>query len=270
MASSVVSNIISELSSNPEIKDKLLDAMGIDLLTITKDGFKNILNNISKQNKEMNKIWQEIRALNQAYKDATDKNWQAIQDLRKDNIKIWQEIQDLKKESTKIWQEIQRQNEEIKNLREDFQNQFSKLHRRLDKHEDYLKGSGGMALEQYSLLWFKGILQSKLIPAEKLVWRKKLKDPDMELGTEIIEIDIFQDDPLIVVEVTSYLSNIKKLTTFIKKINIIKKIYKKEPHSVFICYRIENDIEDSVVQLCDTNNIMLITIGRKTDFDFND
>ncbi len=156
--------------------------------------------------------------------------------------------------------------DEMKELRKS----QNRLHRRMDKHEAFWRKIGGEELELHSLMWFQGVLNAKGFPSDNLKWGVKFEDPQRRLGTSEIEIDLFQENPLLVVEVTSFVDSLDKLLRFVKKIKFIREKYGKTPKAVFITYRIAKEIEEAFMEIQKANEIELITIGRKLDFSFLD
>jgi len=75
------------------------------------------------------------------------------------------------------------------------------------------------------------------------------------------EINIFLEDPLIVGEVTSYSESLRELEKLIRKIEIVKQKYKREPKKYLIILTVKEDVVDVLRKSCEEMDIELI-IGK--------
>ncbi|RMG32438.1 MAG: DUF632 domain-containing protein, partial [Methanobacteriota archaeon] len=245
------------------------------------------------------KVWDELKAQRESTERGFSKVWDDLKAQRESTergfSKVWDELKAQREELkaqreameqgfSKVWDELKTQRDELKAQREameqGFQNMWdemkelrksqNRLHRRMDKHEAFWRKIGGEELELHSLMWFQGVLNAKGFPSDNLKWGVKFEDPQRRLGTSEIEIDLFQENPLLVVEVTSFVDSLDKLLRFVKKIKFIREKYGKTPKAVFITYRIAKEIEEAFMEIQKANEIELITIGRKLDFSFLD
>ena len=164
--------------------------------------------------------------------------------------------------------------EDTNRLREDTNRRFEELIKEM--HDGFVKTNkayrkltrqirrmGGDNLELLSLGWFKGLLEARGFPVDNLRWRKIFDDPEEISGSKKAEFDIFSEEPLVAVEVTSYVEELKKINKFIKKIKFLKEKFKKEPLSILITYGFEKNIEEDALTLLKANNIKLHTVGSK-------
>lgn len=101
-----------------------------------------------------------------------------------------------------------------------------------------------------------------------MLWNEHFNDPKQRLGTADIQIDLFSEDPLIVVEVTNFVDTLDKLSKFIRKIEFITEKYQKDPIAAIIAYEVSTSISKDVDDLLEVNNIKLITLGRNDYFDW--
>ncbi len=159
--------------------------------------------------------------------------------------------EEMSKGFKEMWSEVRRQSQD--------------LHRRLDKHENWLKKMGGTDLELESLSWFRAVLRTKQLPHEDLIWKKKFRDPKERIGTSDIEFDIFSEDPLMAIEVCSHISEISKVTNFIKKFEFLEEKFSRKALGVIVTFRFDPSIEDAAIELIESKNIGLISIPLATD-----
>ena len=155
-----------------------------------------------------------------------------------------------------LWKEVRDIKLDLKETKEE----VKKTHRRLDKHEEWLKSMGGSELEMKSFRWFMAVLDAKGEDVNNLRWRAKFTDPEERLGTPEIEIDVFSEKPLYVVEITNYISDIKKLMTLKKKVQFIREKFGK-PKVIIITNGFVEEIEEEARDICNANGFEVFDIG---------
>ncbi len=277
-----IDDIIETIASNREYKSKLRKALEIDDDYAMKSDLIPILERLEEQGTEIRRLTDEMVAQRDEMHTGFEKMWEELAKQREEMHtgfeKMWEELAKQREEMhtgfEKIWEELAKQREEMhtgfekvweemKELRLD----VNKVHRRMDKHERWLKKIGGDDLELMSKLWLTGVLEAKQLPHENLIWKKKLRDEKERLGTADIEIDIFSDDPLLVVEVSSYFSDLDKLTRFLKKLEFVEEKYGKKATAAIITYGFEESISDIAIEIIESKGINLIMIGRKFEWE---
>ncbi len=206
------------------------------------------------------------------------------EEMRTGFEKVWEEIRDLREETKNLREEMKAQREEMKAQREvmnmhaislenlwkevrdikldlkETKEEVKKTHRRLDKHEEWLKSMGGSELEMKSFRWFMAVLDAKGEDVSNLRWRAKFTDPEERLGTPEIKIDVFSEKPLYVVEITNYISDIKKLMTLKKKVQFIREKFGK-PKVIIITNGFVEEIEEEARDICNANGFEVFDIG---------
>ncbi len=259
-----IDEFIETIASNREYKSKLRKALEIDDEYAMKSDLVPILERLEEQGTELRRLTDEMVAQRYEMHTGFEKMWEELAKQREEMHtgfeKMWEELAKQREEMhtgfEKMW-------EEMKELRLD----VNKVHRRMDKHERWLKKIGGDDLELMSKLWLTGVLEAKQLPHENLIWKKKFRDEKERLGTADIEIDIFSDDPLLVVEVSSYFSDLDKLTRFLKKLEFIEEKYRKKATATIITYGFEESISDIAIEIIESKGINLIMIGRKFEWE---
>ncbi len=89
----------------------------------------------------------------------------------------------------------------------------------------------GRTLEDYTRVFIREILIGKGVPVEKLPLRRKI----LVYDNELIEINIFNEDPLVLGEVTTYLDNAEReINKVLRRVHIIESIYGREVEYIFL------------------------------------
>jgi hypothetical protein len=131
----------------------------------------------------------------------------------------------------------------------------------------------GFSMESYSAAWLIELLRSRGIqnPEGKVIWSRKWKlpegIPDRKKGDEI-EIDLFIEDPLIVVEVTSFLDQdeISKLKRLQQNRQFIESLFGKKAECFFACYDIDATVKPEAEAFAAEHGIKFITNPRMKKF----
>ena len=78
------------------------------------------------------------------------------------------------------------------------------------------------------------------------------------------EIDYFWDNPLIVGEATSFVDSVDKLDKFIKKIELVRKKYGKEPIKFFLGLTVRKNIRKTLKEIAEKEGIEIF-LGRDVE-----
>ncbi|MHA1405740.1 MAG: hypothetical protein ACTSSI_18410 [Candidatus Helarchaeota archaeon] len=127
--------------------------------------------------------------------------------------------------------------EEMNKRFEAMDKRFEAMDRRftgLDKKLDKLLAAFGKPFEQFGRNIVLNILKAEGMEDVKIE-PLKLRNPKREiLDINELEIDGFSESPPIIVEITSILSDIKKIDKFLKKKSIMEKIHAKTFRGFFV------------------------------------
>ena len=112
----------------------------------------------------------------------------------------------------------------------------------------------GANLEQVLASFVERELAAKGFQQVSLKMRAKFKDPNRVVSphTTEFEVDIYCENPLVIVEVTAFLTNLDKVELFVKKVAEIKK---RVPSDVpmgliaLVTYSIDDDLREDTIKL---------------------
>ncbi len=294
MAASI-DEFLKALASDHESLSRLRKLLQIEDDYAKKSDLDPIIINLDRQYEELKelrissetqftKVWEEIKAIREEMKAQREEMKAQREEMKAQREEMKAQREEMKAQSeelkelrissetqfTKVWEEMRAQREEMskgfKEMWSEVRRQSRSLHRRLDKHENWLKKMGGTDLELESLSWFRAVLRAKQLPHEDLIWKKKFRDPKERIGTSDIEFDIFSEDPLMAVEVSSHFSEISKVTNFIKKLEFLEEKFSRKALGVIVTFRFDPSIEDAAIELIESKNIGLISIPLATDW----
>ena len=113
----------------------------------------------------------------------------------------------------------------------------------------------GISLEEFAREFLKGLLEARGIPRDKLKLERKVIRVD---GKEI-EVNIFNEDPLVVGEVTSIIEDVEEVNKVIERVRAVEKVYGRKPSYVFlIAPTIWKRVFRDVIRKVEENEIELI------------
>lgn len=202
--------------------------------------------------KEQTKIWMEIKALREEQiklREEQTKIWTEI-------AKIWEEVKALREEQMKLREEQTR-------LREDMVKGFRRLDARIDSLESgMISGFGelsrfaGLTFEEFVRKFLTARLRKSGIIPEQAELTKGVIDGE--------EINIFLEEPLIVGEATGYADSADEVLKLLKKAEIAKVKYSKEPRKILVILSAKREAAREIEKIADGEGVELI-IGKTTD-----
>jgi hypothetical protein len=97
------------------------------------------------------------------------------------------------------------------------------------------------------------------------------RDGEIPEGAELVEgfidgeeVDIFLEDPLIVGEVTSYASSVDEMMKLLKKAELAKARYSREPKKILVVLKAKRDAARELRRIAEEKGVKLI-IGKVVD-----
>jgi len=231
-------------------------------------GYEEILRKLREHDEKFNSILEEIKLLRIETRklwENQNKLWENQEKLWENQNKLWEEVKSLRENQEKLWKNQEKLWQEVKELREgqkslkEGQNQIWKEIRSLRVEVDTFGRAVGRTLEDYTASFVKIILEERGYPREKINVRKE----KISYENKTIEINVFNEDPLVVGEVTTYLDNIEEARKEIKKVLedeeiAEKKFNKKVDIKILAVANTPFNILEEIKKLTKENNIMFI------------
>ncbi|MGC8632010.1 MAG: hypothetical protein ACP5T2_06315, partial [Thermoprotei archaeon] len=154
--------------------------------------------------------------------------------LWENNEKLWQEVKSLREGQEKLWENNEKLWQEVKSLREGQEklwenyNTLSKKVGRLEVEVDSFGKAVGRTLEDYTSSFVKIMLEDEGYDEKALdIGRRVLIS-----GGKQVEIDVFNEEPLVVGEVTTYLPGREEAEKEVEKlkerVEIAEKLFGKQ------------------------------------------
>jgi chromosome segregation ATPase len=228
---------------------------------------RKLWENQNKLWENQNRLWEEVRSLREETKklwEGQNKLWEEVKTLREGQNKLWEnqnrlweEVKALREGQNKLW-------EEVRGLREDFR-RLERRVSRLERGMSSLAMTVGVTLDYYTAAFIEELLRDLGIPEEKIRIKVNivLRNPE---GVER-EVDIFNRDPLIVGEVTTYIGSVEGVKEEVGKVledvRFVESMFGSKVYMAVLA--VENVSEDVVKYLedeCRRYNIRLV-YGRE-------
>jgi len=230
-------------------------------------GLSEILKKLDRSIEEQTKIWTEI-----------SKIWEEIKKLREDMIAGFKR-HDL--EIAKLREDMiagfKRHDEEIAKLREDmatgfrvFDNRIGSLEKKMDVIEERMGSlesammSGFGELSRFAGLTFEEFVRRFL--TERLRRSGEIPE-DAELRRGLVdgeEVDLFLENPLIVGEVTGYAESVDDMLKLLRKAELAKVKYSREPRKILVILTAKRDVAREVRRIAEEKGVELV-VGKTVD-----
>ncbi|MEM2848858.1 MAG: hypothetical protein QXI36_01110 [Candidatus Bathyarchaeia archaeon] len=261
----------------------------------TLEELKLIHENQEKLWENTNKLWKEVKSLREnqeklwievkSLREGQEKLWE-------NQNRLWEEVKSLREGQEKLWENQNRLWEEVKSLREgqeklwENQNRLWEAHNRLWVEVKYLREGQNRLWENQNKLWksqermrdefrswtiqgfgelakFAGVSFEEFVRSflTKHLREMGLIPADGELKKTVIdgeEINIFFENPLIIGEVTSSVESIKELEKLLKRAELAREKYGREPVKYLIALTASASIADEIKERAKINNVELI------------
>ncbi|MEM2959089.1 MAG: hypothetical protein QW261_12395 [Candidatus Jordarchaeaceae archaeon] len=247
------------LKRDEEFRYTVLGYLGLDEITRRMDAYQST----------QTKIWGDIRGIKEDQLKILEEIRDIKEDIRgikEDQLKILEEIKGLREEQTKIL-------EEIKGLRQDFNKMLDRMELLERGHVDIrqtveglrselfvgfdsMRVFAGVSLEEFVKVWMSGVLRERGILPVGTSLDRAIIDGE--------EINLFCEEPLIVGEVTAYAGSVEEISKLLRKAEVAKKKYKKEPRYLFLrVLTAPSSVAKEMKRMAKVKNIDLV-IGKES------
>ena len=275
---------------------KKLEELGVLMDTsdiVKKDSIEVLIrhldNRFDKQLEASNKRFEEQRAdfnkrfeendkrleeLRNDFNKRFEENDKRLEELRNDFNKRFEE-NDLKLEKLRIDtnKRFEENGKRLDALIAKLDKRFDGVDRRIDKLYDRVQEMSiafGHDFEEFNTLWMNDFLRAQGYKNIRLE-RKIFIDEEYVVNdaTKNVEIDIFNEDPLVIGEVTSVVKNLSKVTKFIRKVKFLSSKFGEPVSVIFITYGFKPDIRDDALRVLQNNNVKTFTLRqREVNFEY--
>ena len=228
-----------------------------------------------------NRLWEEVKALREGQEklwDGQKKLWEEVKQLREGQNKLWEEVKALREGQEKLWEEVkllregqnklwEGQNrlwEEVKALREG-QEKLWASHRRLENYMrsafGELRTALGVTYEMHAAAYLTMMLYEMGYEKAEVVSKSFVEDG------EIVEVDLFNEEPLVVGEVTLAVKDVgdaeREVEKVMRRVGLVERVFGRRVFmAVLSVANLYPEAADTLKSLTARNGIRLI-LGRE-------
>ncbi|MEM4407241.1 MAG: hypothetical protein QXI19_00710 [Candidatus Caldarchaeum sp.] len=171
-----------------------------------------------------NKLWEEVRSL----REGQEKLWEGQKKLWESNNRLWEEVRDLRYAFNRLEGRVDRLEGRVDRL----EGRVDRLEKRMSKGFAELGSALGVTYEMHANAYIQVLLEELGYPDARVGRGYVLKDG------EVLEIDMFCEDPLVVGEVTSRLRDEgemnREIAKLLERVEAVSSKYRKKPFMVVL------------------------------------
>jgi predicted nuclease with TOPRIM domain len=214
-----------------------------------------------------NRLWEEVKAL----REGQEKLWDGQNKLWEGQNRLWEEVKALREGQEKLWDGQNKlwegQNrlwEEVKALREG-QEKLWASHRRLENYMrsafGELRTALGVTYEMHAAAYLTMMLYEMGYEKAEVVSKSFVEDG------EIVEVDLFNEEPLVVGEVTLAVKDVgdaeREVEKVIRRVGLVERVFGRRVFmAVLSVANLYPEAADTLKSLAARNGIRLI-LGRE-------
>ncbi|MEM1965414.1 MAG: hypothetical protein QXH12_04795 [Candidatus Caldarchaeum sp.] len=208
-------------------------------------GILEVLKRLDRLEEGQNRLWEEVRGLREGQEklwenqnrlwESNNRLWEEVRSLREGQEKLWEEVRNLREGQNKLWEGQNKLWEEVRDLRYAFnrlEGRVDRLERRMSKGFAELGSALGVTYEMHANAYVQVLLEELGYPDARVGRGYVLKDG------EVLEIDMFCEDPLVVGEVTSRLRDEeemnREIAKLLERVEAVSSKYGKKPFMVVL------------------------------------
>jgi len=206
------------------------------------------------------KLWEEVKQL----REGQNKLWEEVKALREGQEKLWEEVKQLREGQNKLWEGQNRLWEEVKALREG-QEKLWASHRRLENYMrsafGELRTALGVTYEMHAAAYLTMMLYEMGYEKAEVVSKSFVEDG------EIVEVDLFNEEPLVVGEVTLAVKDVgdaeREVEKVMRRVGLVERAFGRRVFmAVLSVANLYPEAADALKSLAARNGIRLI-LGRE-------
>ncbi|MEM1943912.1 MAG: hypothetical protein QXE52_07525, partial [Candidatus Caldarchaeum sp.] len=185
-----------------------------------------------------NRLWEEVRSLREGQEklwegqnklwENQNRLWEEVRSLREGQEKLWEGQNKLWEGQEKLWEGQRRLWEEVRDLRR----AYERLDRRVSRGFAELGSALGVTYEMHANAYVQVLLEELGYPEARVGRGYVLKNG------EVLEIDMFCEEPLVVGEVTSRLRDEeemnKEIAKLLERAEAVSSKHRKKPFMVVL------------------------------------
>jgi len=237
-------------------------------------GLGEILKRLDSIEENIRKIWEEIRGLREGQEklwEGQNRLWEEVKALREGQEKLWdgqnklwEEVKLLREGQNKLWEGQNRLWEEVKALREG-QEKLWASHRRLENYMrsafGELRTALGVTYEMHAAAYLTMMLYEMGYEKAEVVSKSFVEDG------EIVEVDLFNEEPLVVGEVTLAVKDVgdaeREVEKVMRRVGLVERVFGRRVFmAVLSVANLYPEAADTLKSLAARNGIRLI-LGRE-------
>jgi hypothetical protein len=230
-------------------------------------GLGEVLKRLDSIEEDIRKIWEEIRGL----REGQEKLWEGQNRLWEGQNKLWEEIKALRVGQEKLWEGQNKLWEEVKALREgqerlwEGQDKLWASHRRLENYMrsafGELRTALGATYEMHAAAYLTMMLLEMGYEGADVVRRSFVDDGG------IVEVDLFNEEPLVVGEVTLAVRDVgdaeHEVEKVLQRVGVVERIYGRRVFmAVLSVANVYPEAADALKTLAARHGIRLV-LGRE-------
>jgi predicted nuclease with TOPRIM domain len=222
-------------------------------------GFKRYDEILERHAQEMAKLREDMNA-------GFKRHDEELAKLREDFNKMLSAIVQIQEEQRKLREGYERLERRVESL----EGGVARLEERVDSLERGLRGlEGGMLKGFADMSKFAGVNFEDFVRSFLTEFlRRSGEIPEgAEIKKAVIdgeEINIFLEDPLIVGEVTAYADSIDEIMKLLRKAELVKSKYSREPRKVMVALNVKRGVLKEIERIAKERGVELV-VGRAVD-----
>ncbi len=230
------------LQTHPEYREKLAEMLSPTQF-VKRDELTELLEEIKQLRIESNQRFETLQEQMDKRFEQVDKRFEA-----------------LIAEMNKRFEQVDKRFEQVNKRFEQGDYKFDKVFQRLDD----MSTAFGHDFEEFNSLWLQEYLIAQGYP--KLTIKKRtFVDQNYEVFPDStdVEVDVYNEEPLVIGEVTAITRNIAKITIFMRKVQFLKKMKGKEPKVFCVTYGFHPKIRDEALRLLEEARVKVFTLRQR-------